>query len=65
VNDGASTAETLRSWCRERLCREAVPEKWFIVDDIPHNARGKIGRDAVQRMLTKDMHDDASERPAG
>jgi acyl-coenzyme A synthetase/AMP-(fatty) acid ligase len=65
VNDGHSTAETLRSWCRERLRREAVPEKWFIVDDLPHNARGKISRDAVRRMLTKEMHDDASERPAG
>ena len=65
VNDGDSTAESLRIWCRERLRREAVPEKWFIVYDIPHNARGKINRDVVRRMLTKEIHDDASERPAG
>jgi acyl-CoA synthetase (AMP-forming)/AMP-acid ligase II len=65
VNDGDSNAESLRSWCRERLRREAVPEKWFIVDDIPHNARGKISRDAVRRMLTREMNDDTSERPAG
>ena len=50
---GAS-AEVLRAWCRERLRREAVPEHWFIVDEIPRSARGKLSRDAVRRMLAKD-----------
>ena len=47
-------AEALRAWCRERLRREAVPEHWFMVDEIPRNARGKLSRDAVRRMLAKD-----------
>jgi oxalate---CoA ligase len=52
--DGANeTAEGLRLWCRERLCREAVPERWFLVPEIPRNARGKVGRDAVRRHLLK------------
>lgn len=50
-------ADHLRNWCRERLRREAVPEKWFIVDELPQNARGKISRDAVRRMLMKEMPD--------
>jgi acyl-coenzyme A synthetase/AMP-(fatty) acid ligase len=55
----ASDADTdsLRNWCRTRLRREAVPEKWFIVDDIPYNARGKVSRDAVRRMLIKETPD--------
>jgi len=50
---GASaTSETLRAWCRERLRREAVPEHWFFVQQMPRNARGKLSRDAVRRTVT-------------
>jgi acyl-CoA synthetase (AMP-forming)/AMP-acid ligase II len=52
--DTRETPETLRAWCRARLRREAVPERWFIVDDIPRNARGKVGREAVRRSILKD-----------
>src|SRR5262249_49444071 len=37
--------------------REANPEHWFIVDDIPRNARGKVNRDAIYRVLVKDVRD--------
>jgi acyl-CoA synthetase (AMP-forming)/AMP-acid ligase II len=50
----AADTETLRAWCRERLRREAVPEHWFLVEEIPRSARGKISRDAVRRMLMKE-----------
>ena len=43
--------DRLRSWCCERLRRRAVPDRWFIVDHIPRNARGKVNRDAVARIL--------------
>ena len=35
----------------KRLRREAIPERWFIVDKLPRNERGKINRDAVRRLL--------------
>jgi len=54
---GHADAVSLRDWCLARLRREAVPEKWFIVDELPQNARGKISRDAVRRMLMKEMPD--------
>jgi oxalate---CoA ligase len=50
---GAS-AESLRAWCCERLRREAVPEHWYLVDEIPRNAHGKLSRDTLRRMLAKD-----------
>jgi acyl-CoA synthetase (AMP-forming)/AMP-acid ligase II len=45
-------AVTLRTWCLERLRRDATPERWFLVNDIPKSPRGKIRRNAVRDMLT-------------
>jgi oxalate---CoA ligase len=39
----------LKSWCRERIASEKVPGKWFVVDAIPKNDRGKINRDNVAK----------------
>ncbi len=46
-------AESLRQWCTTRLRHEAIPEQWFVLDQIPRNKRGKINRDDVRQMLTK------------
>jgi len=43
----------LQSWCLERVRREAVPESWFFVSEIPRTARGKVSRDAVRQALVK------------
>lgn len=47
--------ETLRQWCATRLRREAIPERWFVVDELPKNERGKINRDVLRRMLTGEL----------
>ena len=53
--DGArETAQSLRAWCAERLRREATPERWFFVAEIPRTPRGKVSRDAVRRSLVRD-----------
>jgi acyl-CoA synthetase (AMP-forming)/AMP-acid ligase II len=46
-------AGSLRQWCTTRLRHEAIPERWFIVDEIPRNKRGKINRDDVRQRLTE------------
>jgi acyl-CoA synthetase (AMP-forming)/AMP-acid ligase II len=62
----AGDAETLRAWCRERLRREAVPERWFIVEEIPRTMRGKVNRDAVRRHLMGNRpRDDTAIRQTG
>ncbi|MGA2998717.1 AMP-binding protein [Bradyrhizobium sp.] len=43
----------LQSWCLERIRREAVPESWFFVSEIPRTARGKVNRDAVRNAIVK------------
>jgi acyl-CoA synthetase (AMP-forming)/AMP-acid ligase II/thioesterase domain-containing protein len=49
----AADTDSLRAWCRNRLRRDAVPERWFIVDSIPRNSRGKVNREAVRRGLVE------------
>jgi acyl-coenzyme A synthetase/AMP-(fatty) acid ligase len=46
-------AASLRDWCLKRLRREATPERWFFVDDIPKTSRGKVSRDNVRNALIK------------
>jgi acyl-CoA synthetase (AMP-forming)/AMP-acid ligase II len=57
VDGAAETAESLRAWCRQQLRREAVPEHWYFVDQIPRTARGKISRQIVRRTLLGDRPD--------
>jgi acyl-CoA synthetase (AMP-forming)/AMP-acid ligase II/thioesterase domain-containing protein len=57
-------AAGLQAWCRERLRREAVPERWFMVDVIPRSARGKVNRDAVRRQVA-DVANGIDTRQAG
>jgi acyl-CoA synthetase (AMP-forming)/AMP-acid ligase II/thioesterase domain-containing protein len=54
ASGATASAESLQAWCRERMRRDAVPEHWFFVADIPRTPRGKISRDGVCRMLAKD-----------
>ena len=37
----------LRAWCAERIRPDGVPEKWYIVDEIPKTDRGKVNRQQV------------------
>jgi len=52
--DGADCgAEALRAWCGERIRRESVPEKWFLVDKIPRTSTGKVSRNKVRASCLK------------
>jgi acyl-coenzyme A synthetase/AMP-(fatty) acid ligase len=45
-------AAALIAWCAERIRREAVPARIFLVDSLPRNERGKVQRALVrQRCL--------------
>ena len=51
VPNAATDGKALREWCLKYLRREATPERWFIVDEIPKTSRGKVSRDLVRRAL--------------
>jgi thioesterase domain-containing protein/acyl carrier protein len=57
-DDAQTTPESLHSWCRQRVRREAIPERWFFVSEIPRNARGKVSRDGVRRVLGQESSPD-------
>jgi acyl-CoA synthetase (AMP-forming)/AMP-acid ligase II len=44
----------LKQWCAARIRPDCVPEKWFILPEIPKTDRGKINRATVRETcLTK------------
>lgn len=47
IDGAALEPAALQAWAAERIRREAVPRKIFIVDQIPKTDRGKINRDRV------------------
>lgn len=38
----------LRAWCRDKIRPDGIPEKWFMVTEIPKTDRGKINRGVVR-----------------
>ena len=56
----SATHQSLRAWCLQRVRREAIPEQWFFVSEIPRTARGKISRDVVRQLVLKER---AAESP--
>jgi len=44
--------DELREWCLQYLVKEKVPERWFILDEIPKTDRGKVNRfDVASKCL--------------
>ncbi len=49
----AADAGALKSWCAERIRRESVPERWFLVPEIPRTERGKVNRRKVMERCLR------------
>ena len=45
----------LKKWCSKLISREKIPTKWFNVDSIPKNERGKIT--LITRMGSQNIYD--------
>lgn len=57
VDAAGPDGHELADWCRARLRREAVPDRWYILPDIPKNDRGKPDRRAVRSLCLKESKD--------
>jgi acyl-CoA synthetase (AMP-forming)/AMP-acid ligase II len=53
VNGHHVDAEALRAWCLDRIRRDAAPERFFIIDEMPRTERGKLRREDVRRAVTE------------
>ncbi len=43
----------LEAWCRARIRKACVPDRWFILRELPRTDRGKLNRDAVRAICLK------------
>jgi fatty-acyl-CoA synthase len=48
----APAPEELTAYCRERLARHKAPSRWFIVDQFPLTASGKVQKFVLQEWIT-------------
>ena len=46
----AATIQALHRWMREHLADFKMPQRWYVIDSLPHNSRGKISRGRVQEI---------------
>jgi len=44
---GEIDLDALRQWTKQRLVQEKLPDRWYIVDQIPKTDRGKVNRQNV------------------
>jgi acyl-CoA synthetase (AMP-forming)/AMP-acid ligase II len=55
VLDAPSDAELLRlqDWCAQHLAKHQLPQRWYLVAEIPRSSRGKVNREAVARSCAE------------
>ena len=51
--DKKENLDKIKKWCSDRLIKEKLPERWFVLDEIPKSDRGKINRDNVASICLK------------
>ena len=51
AESGAPSSEELREHCQERLTGYKVPRKFYVMDELPTNAMGKVQRREVAALL--------------
>jgi acyl-CoA synthetase (AMP-forming)/AMP-acid ligase II len=49
----AATIRQLYGWMKEHLADFKMPQRWYIVDALPQNSRGKISRGIVQEICAQ------------
>jgi len=45
-----ATLRQLHAWIKEHLAEFKIPQRWYVVDELPLNSRGKVSRNTVQEL---------------
>lgn len=45
-----ATLRQLHDWMKLHLAEFKIPQRWYLVDELPQNSRGKISRASVQEL---------------
>jgi oxalate---CoA ligase len=43
----------LQQWCAQHLAVHQLPQRWYLLDEIPRTARGKVNREEVARRCAE------------
>jgi acyl-CoA synthetase (AMP-forming)/AMP-acid ligase II len=49
----APTIQALHGWMKRHLAEYKMPVRWYLLDSLPYNARGKINRSRVQECCAQ------------
>jgi acyl-CoA synthetase (AMP-forming)/AMP-acid ligase II len=52
-NDDPITIRALHDWMRRHLAEFKMPVRWYVLDSLPHSARGKVSRPAVRESCAQ------------
>tara|TARA_Y100001970_G_scaffold286159_1_gene407681 strand:- start:47295 stop:48773 length:1479 start_codon:yes stop_codon:yes gene_type:complete len=45
----------IKDWCKKYIVQDKIPEKWYVLKDIPKSDRGKVIRDNVAMLCQKNF----------
>ena len=48
-SQGDEVLGRLLEWCAQHLAAHQLPQRWYLLDEIPRTSRGKVNREAVGR----------------
>ena len=45
-----ATLRRLHAWLKEHLAEFKIPQRWYVVEELPKNSRGKVSRATVEEL---------------
>jgi long-chain acyl-CoA synthetase len=51
--DDPAVVRGLHAWMRQRLAEHQMPQRWYVVPEIPRTSRGKVNRDHVREACAR------------
>jgi acyl-CoA synthetase (AMP-forming)/AMP-acid ligase II len=51
--NGDDVLARLHAWCAHHLAAHQMPQRWYLLDEIPRTSRGKVNRENVARQCAE------------
>ena len=45
-----ATLRQLHAWLKDHLAEFKIPQRWYVIEELPKNSRGKVSRGTVQEL---------------
>ena len=47
-----ASLRALHNWMRSRLAKHQMPQRWYLLEEIPRTSRGKVNREQVAALCS-------------